>query len=266
MPRYRRRVRRLWRSGTLAGLLVGAVLCLVLVGTGTLGVPRRLDPRDASADFLAAWERSRRAPLLVEGEFRREQPGGRVLTSGTQLVQRWPDRLVRQFGSTTGTVGGREVNCSTDANGNYGCAEQGEPVADPDGAAEAALADELRILRDYFTKPGPPLYLVNRRGACFELRQRILYPDPPYGEWARFCFDDRTGALRVFERRLRDGTTESSRATSIRTDVTANDFSMERQPGFDSAMQLPAPIAPTPTSTPPSDVTLLPGETGTSLP
>ena len=52
-------------GATLAGVVVGAALAVGLVSSGTLRVPISRDTTDASADFLAAWERSRTGTFVV---------------------------------------------------------------------------------------------------------------------------------------------------------------------------------------------------------
>ena len=48
-------------------------------------------------------------------------PDGRTLFSSSQLVQRPPDRILRQFGGIDGQIGGHPVICSTDQHDVFTC-------------------------------------------------------------------------------------------------------------------------------------------------
>ena len=254
----------------LAGIVVGSVIAVVLVAGGALRVPVERDWSDASADFLTAWERSRSGTFVVESEFRRTLADGRTLFSSSQLVQRPPDRILRQFGGIDGQIGGHPVICSTDLTDNFSCITGSMTVAPFD----ESLHEQVETFRSYFTTPDPPLYRVIRapEDGCFELIQQIVYPDPVYGRYAKFCFDAATGAMTTFERRLEGGVVEILEAFEVRTEVTGNDFSLEQDDDFDLRMDLgeagldpslgttppgtgePAPAVDDPTTEPSPDV------------
>ena len=223
-------------AATLAGIVVGSAIAVGLVAGGALRVPVERDFTDASADFLAAWERGRTGTFVVDSEFRRTLADGRTLFSSSQLVQRPPDRIVRQFGGIDGQVDGHPVICSTDQNDNYSCIT-GTMSVPP---ADEALQTELDTFRSYFTTPDPALYQVIHapEDGCFELIQQIAYPDPTYGRYAKMCFDAPTGALRSLERRLDGGVVETLVAFDIRTEVTGNDFNLDQDEDFDLRMDL----------------------------
>jgi hypothetical protein len=206
--------------GALAGIVTGTLLTGGLIASGHLRLPDPNARKDASAEFLAAWERARRATFVLEGEFSRTKPGGDTLRSGRIEVQRPPDHLIKQFGGTTGELEGRTIVCSPDPGGRQLCGAKG-PVATP---FEERLARELDNLRSYFD-PVRPLYFVRADGkACFRLLQAVVYPDPPYGLRARFCFDEATGAMRSVEREFESGIVERMEATSLRAEVTQADL------------------------------------------
>jgi hypothetical protein len=237
-------------AATLAGIAVGSVIAVVLVAGGALRVPVERDWSDASSDFLTAWERSRTGTFVVDSDFRRTMADGRTLFSSSQLVQRPPDRILRQFGGIDGQIEGHPIICSTDQKGTYSCTTGAMTV--PSG--ESALATELDTFRSYFTTPDPPLYRVIHApdDGCFELIQQIAYPDPTYGRYAKLCFDAATGAMRSLERRLDGGVVEVLDAVSIRTDVTGNDFNLDQDDDFDLRMDLgDAAVDPTLGTTPP---------------
>ena len=104
--------------------------------------------------------------------------------------------------------------------------------------------------------PPAPIYRVERGDAgCFELHQVIVYADPPFGSFARFCFDGPTGALVGVERRL-DNATEVLTATDVRPDVTDADLALDARDEF--AAHTVAPPGSTP-GTAPTDEVALPG-------
>lgn len=235
---------------TLAGIAVGSAIAVALVAGGTLRVPVERDYTDASADFLAAWERSRTGTFVVDSEFRRTLADGRTLFSSSQLVQRPPDRILRQFGGIDGQIGGHPVICSTDQDDNYSCIT-GTMDLPP---ADEALRTELDTFRSYFTTPDPPLYQVIHAPEehCFELIQQIVYPDPTYGRYAKLCFDPATGAMTSLERRLEGDVVEKLDAFAIRTEVGGNDFNLDQDEDFDLRMDLGAAgVDPTLGTTPP---------------
>lgn len=220
----------------LAGIIVGSAVAVALVAGGALRVPVQRDWSDASADFLTAWERSRTGTFVVESEFRRTLADGRTLFSSSQLVQRPPDRILRQFGGIDGQIGGHPVICSTDQSDNFTCmtGSMGVPPFDE------ALRAQVDTFRSYFTTPDPPLYRVIHapEDGCYELIQQIVYPDPTYGKYARFCFDPATGAMTTLERHLEGGVVEILEAFAVRTEVTGNDFSLDQDDDFDLRMDL----------------------------
>jgi len=254
------RTQRLQVWGTIAGILAGSLIAAALVVSGTLKVPVRRDTRDASAEFLQAWERNRRGTFIVESDFRRTLKDGRTLYSATLDVQRPPDHLRRQFGGVTGAVGGHPIVCSTDQVGRFSCAT-GAALVPP---YDQVVADELENFRKLFTSPAPgalPLYRVIRApdAGCFELfNTGIPYPIPPYGHYARFCFDAATGAVTTVERQLDDGVVETTEASSVRATVDVTDFDTSQVRDFDLRMDLGATAAPTTTTTaaPPGTVPL----------
>jgi hypothetical protein len=247
---------RLQAAGTVAGVVVGCLIASSLVATGTLKVPVRRDTRDASADFLAAWERSRMGTFVVESDFRRTLKDGRTLYSATLDVQRPPDHLRRQFGGISGSIGGHPIVCSTEQTGRFSCAAGS-------GSApkyEDVIARELDAFRTYFTAPAPgalPLYRVIHApdGGCFELFDTgIPYPLPPYGHYSKFCFDRATGAVSMIERQLDDGVVETTEASSIRGEVAVTDFDTSQDRAFDTRMDLGETPEPSPiTTAPPAD-------------
>jgi hypothetical protein len=227
--------------GAMAGIVTGSAIAAGLIAGGVLPIPVHRDETDASADFVAAWERSRRGTFVVQSDFRRTLADGRTLYSVTELVQRPPDRITRQFGGIDGAVNGHPVVCSTDQNGAFRCFEGTQTVPRFDDQ----LQSEVDNLRSYFAAPrpaAPPLYRVIHApdDGCFELFEQRAYPNAPYGRYARFCFDADTGAQRSFERRLEANVRETIDAVSINPTVVTSDFGLQQDPSFDQRLDLGA--------------------------
>lgn len=213
---------------------MGTLVAVALLTTGVLRLPPHRDEVNAQPEFLDAWARSRRGTFVVSSDFRRTLADGSTLYSATELIQRPPDRLVRQFGGITGKLGGHLLICSTDPTGNYRCF----PGSDELPPYDDQVAKELDTFRSYFAGERPLYRVVKNEPGCFEFFLQIPYPDPPYGRYARFCFDDATGALRLLERELANGVVETVEAVDIRTRVTDADFSTDADPEFDLRMDL----------------------------
>jgi hypothetical protein len=214
---------------TVAGAVAGIALTAVLVIAGPLRLPARVDRADARDEFLGAWARSRQGTYLVRGTFERRQPGGALLSSPTELVQRPPDRLVSRFGNVSGTINGRPVSCSS-ATGDVHCVETEPEPGAPTGYEEAVRA-EVDALRDWFTPPGTnlrPRYHVVRDGepGCFNLVLAVPGAEAPFGTDARLCFDAATGAQVLAERRFDNGVIETERADSVVTAVSDADLAL----------------------------------------
>jgi hypothetical protein len=243
----------------VAGAAVGSIVAASLVAGGTLQVPIKRDTSDASAAFLDAWKRSRTGTFVVESDFRRVAPDGRVLASQTELVQRPPDRVVRQFGGVSGVVGGHPIVCNTDPRASYTCMPGTTSAPD----FTTALDTEMATLRTYVTPPALgalPLYTVSpgQDAGCFELYQGARLPDAPWGHHARMCFDAATGALRLLERDLDAGFVETQESTSISTNVLTSDFDVSA-PDDDYGTRLdlgdPTSVPPIPSTSVPTGST-----------
>jgi hypothetical protein len=211
--------------GAVAGLMVAAGVIAVLALSGFFASEPKQGP--AQDDLVAAYQRSRNATYALEGESSRTKPDGTQLVSGALIVQRPPDEIHRQYGSTSGRMNGRRVNCST-VTGEYSCAEGAEV-----GPWDQMVDSELTNLRSYFD-PAHPVYTVTRQpSGCFELTLATTMADPPYGERAVMCFDATTGAMRSIEIEHEGGVIERLEASAIRT-VKPDDFKLEGDKAFDA--------------------------------
>jgi hypothetical protein len=204
--------------GVIAGLMVGAGIVAVLAITGFFK-SEASSPHAVSA-FISAYERSRDATYALDGDFSRTLVDGRRLESGALIVQRPPDELRRQLGSTSGRLNGHRVNCTTDPAGQFSCAPGAEV-----GSWDQMVAYELNNLRTYFD-PEHQVYVVrDQGGGCFELKLVASLADPPYGVRTVMCFDAATGAMRSIELEHPNGAIDRLEAAAIRR-VTAADFDL----------------------------------------
>ena len=288
-------------AGSLAGALVGCLIVGGLFAAGALVVPRHHDDRDASADFLQAWERSRTGSFIVESDFRRRLGDGRTLYSASKLVQSRPNRIIRQFGGIDGVINGHPIICSTDQGGNFSCFAGSGTTVDFD----ESVARELDTFRSYFAAPGTALSVrapattgappstadppgtagsagttpagtaggtpgttaplvalgLYRAGygldpGCFELFQKIPYPDAPYGTYAKICFEQDTGAMTFLERHLANNVVETLQAFRTSVAVSPSDFDTSADNSYKLRMDLGGFPEPTTAA----------GATGTTLP
>lgn len=183
------------------------------------------DPADGheadAAEFVEAWERSRTGTFVVRSDFHRETARGGELDSDVLLVQRPPDYLVHQFGSVEGRLDDRLVGCSPDPAGQSVCRPTGERS---DTSYDETVAREVTTFEQYFFGDDGPLYRVTAKGGdCFDLHLTRLLPSAPYGDEARFCFDDASGALTLVRIERAEGT-DLTEAVEVRTDVRDEDF------------------------------------------
>jgi hypothetical protein len=205
----------------LAGVVVGVVVVGAVVVVRGDDEPPPPDHASSAYAFVPAWERSRQGTFVVLSEFHRETAAGGDLDSPVELVQRPPDYLRRQFGSVEGRLDDRAVGCDPDPDGQVVCRPTGERL---DESYDETVEAELATFREYFFQGEHPLYRVTQTDdGCFDLKLTQLYPSPPYGHDARFCFDETTGAM-SFVRIERDEGTDTTRSVDIRTDVADRDF------------------------------------------
>lgn len=208
----------------LAGIVVAGALVAVLPSGDAPSAPAAEEgvrpSADAAARFTAAFERSRRAELVVESIYTRTFNDGRELSYDRRIVQRPPDDLlVFGAGSASGRLDGRIVRCTVGDDGPS-CIQ---------GAAAPDFDDQVADEVDHLAELLDGVYSVADDGAgCWVLTLELTaLPDPPYGGAARFCFDDASGALAHLEERHADRV-EVTDAHSIRTTVTDADLAIDR--------------------------------------
>jgi len=207
--------------GVLGGVVVGGLAIAALSASGLLD-DQAEEPRDgpaAAAQLLQAFAASRNGTYVAEGEFLRRTDAGGELRSAVMVVQRPPTRVVVQFDGVDADVGGEPVRCGPDGAGAVLCTPADEAEQDHDDAVQA----EIDTLLGYLVGD-PPLYevTVDDEG-CFRLELGLQHPLPPYGQRARFCFDDATGAMTeiVIER---EGSVDRTEMTTVRGEVTDEDL------------------------------------------
>lgn len=135
--------------------------------------------------------------------------------------------------------------------------------ADPTGTAPSGTAPSgtapVVVPETVPDEPIAPigLYRVGfaPQAGCFELFQKIRYPDPPYGSYALFCFDADTGAMTRLERHLANDVVENLQSVRIVPQVTPTDLDTAADPAYEVRMDLGGfeePVAPpTPAGTTP---------------
>jgi hypothetical protein len=207
------------RTGPILGpVLAAAAITAVLVAVLPGDPERTRVVPDDTEGFVAAYERSRTAELLVDSTFTRTFNDGRELAYETILIQRPPDDiLVVGAGSASGRLGGLLTRCNAAAaDAPPNCIrsdEQARPYAEQ-------VADEVDAMRSLVDE----VYDVARDDAgCFVLDLAVALPDAPYGGAARFCFDDASGALQSLEVRKPEAV-ERTEAVSIATAVSDADL------------------------------------------
>ena len=172
---------------------------------------------EAAAELVEAWERSRTATYLTGSLLERTTATAAVLELPLIVAQRPPERVVSTGTSVEGSVDGLRQICDEQLDGVVRCQVAG-PAADYD----ATVAAEVDTLRSYF-EGELPVYRVAREGHCFLLRLTRAIQAPPYGQRARFCFDEASGAPSL-QRIERDEGTDVVTLVSVRTDVTDEDL------------------------------------------
>lgn len=198
-------------AGTAAVLGYLALLIIAAVSARS-GVA--LQGTSAAASFVDAFERSRLATYAMEGTFvRRSETTGDHITSPFFEAQRPPRRIVNEFGGVQGRVDDQPLLCGAKPDAKPGCS-----LGPPGTHYTEWVAEQVAVLRTY-VDGAKPLYEVVAEGRCYNLRQTRYQPLSPYGEQARLCFDEATGALA----RLRvdhGGVVDDRRATTIRPQAT----------------------------------------------
>jgi hypothetical protein len=180
--------------------------------------PDELGESPEAADaFVGAWERSRTATYLSGSLLRRELSTAATMELPIIVAQRPPDRVVSTGGSVQSEVGGENTVCDEQLDGLVQCGSGGS-TADYD----AGVATEVETLRSYF-EGDTPVYRVAQSGACFDLRLTAAIQAPPYGQNARFCFDEVSGAPTLQRIERTQGVDEVT-LVSVRTDVTDEDL------------------------------------------
>jgi hypothetical protein len=214
-------------AGVVGGLLVGVLLCGVVVATGWLDRPTPVRGDDAIAAFLEAWRGNREGTFVVESTFERTTASGDQLESAVRVAQRPPDRVVVQFDSVDASVDGRPLRC-VEGGALEGDVVPGELYCAPATEGpdyEEQTAEELDVWLGYLVGE-PPLYAVEGDGeGCFDLDLVRDLPYAPYGDHARFCFDEPTGAMTLARIERREAT-DVTEAVSVRGEVTDADLEL----------------------------------------
>lgn len=225
--------------GLIVGLLVGGGMAWwssrddsaeVDRVTIPLSGPEDLGESSEAADaFVDAWERSRTETYLSGSLLRRTLSNTTTLELPIVVAQRPPDRVVSTGGSVQGSVDGVNQVCDEQLDGLVQCRAIGE-AADYD----ADVASEVETLQSYFSGE-TPVYRVSQQGQCFDLRLTAAIQAPPYGQNARFCFDEVSGAPSL-QRIERLESTDEVTLVSVRADVSDADIAAVAAGDIDEAL------------------------------
>jgi hypothetical protein len=185
--------------GLAIGVFVALMISVLVEGddsstsSGVLAAtPIAADQPAVAADFIRAYGAFRSATFVAQYAVTREA-GDQVAHYTRTLVQRLPDRVVREDGSA-------------DNRGTF--------------SADDVL-EEQATLATYFAGP-TPAYRIERDGDCFaiDLYQAML--DPPMGYEARWCFA--ANATLQEQATTFNAYSETETATAVRTTVTDADL------------------------------------------
>jgi hypothetical protein len=173
----------------VTGGVIGAVVAYQLWPDRT---PPPHEPSNAAqtAALLRAVERSQQATYTAEGTFTRRMGGSVKVTDPEIVVRRPPDRMTYSFGTWSGVVGGRAVQCERD--GRHGAFTS---CGSPPGRSSSVDDDEAARLRQLVGGDQPVYRARDLGGGCFQLRliENVALV-PEYGTRAVLCFDPDVGA------------------------------------------------------------------------
>lgn len=216
--------------GVAIGILAGSVAVVVFsdapvdpvtsVGPAVTSFPAVDHDPEAAAAFVDAWERWRHATYVARGVWTRHlDAGGAPLSLATYVAQDPPRRLVVRGGAVLESVDGTIRSCDSDIETVTDCLA-GEVGVD----YEEAVERELALIRRQVSGP-ERAYDVGRdeQVGCWVLELEHAAAAPPWGRWARFCFDENTGAL-VSARIRRPSAVDAEHVVELRSAVTGADF------------------------------------------
>jgi hypothetical protein len=224
------------RRLAVAAFMVLLVLVSIVVVAVTAGPDRTDETASTSTvisdavvdDFLADFEASLTGTFVVDSVFERRRGEELLANSEQTVVRRGADHLTFRQGSVAGQLDSRVVTCEG-AGDEVSCLA-GENEVD----VEAEIAEQVATVRDYVD--GPELVYgvsaidpqeITRLGGetdrCYTLELLRQLRLPPYGTYARFCFDAATAAPTLL-RIERPEAIDQTAATAVRTTVTDEDL------------------------------------------
>lgn len=208
-------VDRLARTGAAATFAFAAAVVAVVLTTD-LDHGHHPDP---SARLVEAWSHTRtmthRSVGLTE---RSSESGDEVLRSPVEVVQRAPDRLLRQFGEVRGRRDDRVLDCPAPLGG-----EEAACVVGPPGESFAEIvAREVTEFEALFAGDDPLYAVAPPAGGCWEIHRTRYDPRSGFGVEAELCFAD-DGTLRSI--RIDHGdVVETTTYDEVTTDVRDADL------------------------------------------
>lgn len=208
-------VDRLARTGAAATLAFGAAIVAVVL-TADLDRP---SPSDPAAALMDAWSQTRtmthRSIGLTE---RTSESTGETLRSPVEVVQRPPDRLLRQFGEVRGRRDDRVLDCPAPLGGDETACRFGPPG----DSFDEVVAGEVAEFRALVTGDDPLYEVTPAPDECWSMHRTRYDPRSGFGIEAELCFaDDRT--LRSV--RIDHGdVVETTAYDDVTTEVTDDDL------------------------------------------
>ena len=215
----------------MIGWLIVGLYAALLVAVAATTEDGDLRPGDrgpdpeAASELVAAWERSLQATFLRAATFeRRSESTGAVITSEDVLAQRPPARLHRQLGGVDGRDDRRPVICGGGLD-----AETGEPerctFGEPDlPTYEEDVRSTIEALRTQVEGPSAAYAVSDAGDGCFRLALQRVEPRASFGQAARFCFDEETGAPTNSRVEYAGGIVEVLAVTNLTDEVADTDL------------------------------------------
>lgn len=193
-----------------AAAVVGAALAVALAMVTSPPPERRSGESVAAvaAEFVERWEGWRRATVAFREETIRHT-GDRSLSSTVDVIQRFPDQVVRDGDELNARVGGRLVGCVARPGVAPTCRDNGGYR--PEGEIDL----ELAAWRELLTGPDAHYRISRLDDECFRLRLVVRHPRPERGDRYEVCFDPVTGVAASEE------TTSATLVLEVRRTVTS---------------------------------------------
>ena len=146
---------------------------------------------DPTAGLVDAWATTRTMTHRSVGTTERgNETTEQLLRSPIEVVQRPPDRLLREYGEVSGRRDDRVLDCPAPVGG-------GEPecrLGPPGQRFDEVVDEEVAEFEALVTGEDPLYRVVARPDRCWEMSRTRYDPRSGFGIEARLCFAD-SGAI-----------------------------------------------------------------------